>query len=83
LVNHVEDTLPDEEVINLDQDQKEEEARVGETTPIKMANSATSARSKGTDKKNAGKDSRRTSLAETPRDGLTGRGSTSWMRIQK
>jgi hypothetical protein len=31
-VNHEEDTLPDEEVINQDLDQKEEEARVVETT---------------------------------------------------
>jgi hypothetical protein len=50
-------TLLDEEVTNLDQDQKEEEIQVAETTPIEMVNSATSARSKGTNRRNAGKDS--------------------------
>jgi hypothetical protein len=82
-VNHKEYTLPDEEVIKQDPDQKEEEAQVVETTRIEMVNSATFARSKGTGKKNVRKDSRRTSLAETHKDGPTSRRSTSWMRIQK
>jgi hypothetical protein len=83
VVNHVEDTLLDEEVINLDPDQKEEETQVAETTPIDMANSATSARSKDTDKKNARKGSKKTNPAETPKDRPTGQGSTSWTRLWK
>jgi hypothetical protein len=35
------------------------------------------------DRKNAGKDSKRTNLANTPKDGPTGQGSTSWTRIRR
>ncbi len=55
---------------------------MAETTPIETENSATSARSKGTNKKNVGKGSRRTYPAKMRKDGPTGPGSTSWMKIQ-
>jgi hypothetical protein len=35
------------------------------------------------DRKNAGKNSKRTNLANTPKDGPTGQGSTSWTRIRR
>jgi hypothetical protein len=80
--NHEEVTLPDEEVTNPDQEPGEEEMRVVETTEIGMEDSATFARSKGTDKKSAGNESRRTSPAETHKDEPIGPGSISWMRTQ-
>jgi hypothetical protein len=80
--SHGEVTLLDEEVTNPDQEPEEEEIQVAETTPIEMANSATSARFKGTDKRSARKGSRRTNHAETRKDGPTGLGSISWMRTQ-
>jgi hypothetical protein len=55
VANHLEVTLPDEEVTNPDQEPEEEEIRVAETKPIEMGNSATSARFKGTDKRMAEK----------------------------
>jgi hypothetical protein len=68
----VEVTLPDEEVTNLDQEPGEEEIRVAETILIKTEDSATSARSKGTDKRSAGNRSRKTSPAMTRKDEPTG-----------
>jgi len=82
MANHVEVTLPDEEVTNPEQEPEEEEIRVVETTPIETGNSATSARFKGTDKRIAGKASRRTKPPETHMDKPTGRGSISWTRTQ-
>jgi hypothetical protein len=46
-----------------------------------MENSATSAKSKGTDRRNAGNESRRTSHAVTHKDEPTGPESTSWTKI--
>ncbi len=68
----MEDTLPEEEVTNPDQDQKEEEAQTAETTQTETANSATFASSKDTDRKNAESDSRKTNLVEMPKDKPTG-----------
>ncbi len=47
-----------------------------------MENSATFARSKDTDKRSAGKGSRRTNPAETHKDEHTGPESISWTRTQ-
>jgi hypothetical protein len=80
--NHEEVTLPDEEVTNPDQEPDEEETQTAEVTTIGMENSATSAGSKGTDKRNAGNESRATNCAMMHKDELTGPGSTSWMKIQ-
>jgi hypothetical protein len=81
VVNLEEATLLDEEVTHQDLDQKEEEPRVAGTTRTGTANSATFTNFKGMDRKNAAKGSKKTNLAETPKDGPTGQGSTSWMRI--
>ncbi len=70
-------TLTDEEVTNPDQDPGEEEIRVAETTQTKTEDSATSARSQGTDRRSAGNKSRRTSPAETHKDEPTGPGFIS------
>ncbi len=83
VVNQVEDTLLEEEVTNPDQDQKEEEAQTAEITQTEMANSATFASSKDTDRKNAERNSRKTNLVEMAKDEPTGRGSTSWTRIRR
>ncbi len=81
--NHEEVTLLDEEVTNPDQEPDKEETQTEEITTIGMENSAISARSKGTDKRNAGNELRRTSRAVIHRDKPTGPGSTSWMKILK
>jgi hypothetical protein len=65
---------------NSDQEPYEEETQAAEATTTEIGNSATSSRSRGTDKMNAGNGSRRTNCAETHKDKLTGQGSTSWMR---
>jgi hypothetical protein len=80
--SHEKVTPPDEEVTNPDQEPDEEEIQAAEVTTTETGNSATSAKSKGTDKRNARNGSRRTNLAETHKDKLTGPGSTSWMRTQ-
>jgi hypothetical protein len=71
---------PDEEVTNLEQEPDKKEIQAAEATTTEMENSATSARSKGTDKRNAGCGSRKTNLAKMHKDKLTGPGSTSRMR---
>ncbi len=81
--NHKEVTLLDEEVTNLDQEPDKEETQTAETTAIEMENSAISAKSKGTGKRNAGNDIRRTSRAMTHMDEPTGPGSISWTKIPK
>jgi hypothetical protein len=80
--SHEEVTPPDEEVTNLDQEPDEDEIQMAEVTTTGMENSATSARYKGTDKRNAGNRSRRTNHAVTHKDELTGQGSPSWMKTR-
>jgi hypothetical protein len=80
--NHGEVTTLDEEATNPDQYPDEEETQVGVATIIRTGSSATSARSKGIDKRSAGKGSRKTNHAEMHKDKNIGRGSTSWMRTQ-
>jgi hypothetical protein len=82
VVNHEEVTTPDKEDTNQDQDQDEEEIQAEEATVTRTGNSATSARSKDTDKRSDGNESRRTSCAVTHKDKLTGLGSTSWTKTQ-
>ncbi len=53
--NHGEVTIPHKEDTNQDQDPDKGESLV-ETTAIELANSATSARSKDTNRKNAGRE---------------------------
>ena len=81
--NHEEVTLPDEEVTNPDQEPDEEEIQAAEVTTTETGNSATSAKSKGTDKRNARNELRRTSCAVMHKDEPTGPGCTSWTKIPK
>jgi hypothetical protein len=55
---------------------------VEEATTTETGNSATSAKSRATDKRNAGNRSRRTNHAETHKDELTSQESTSWTRTR-
>jgi hypothetical protein len=71
-----------EEVTRQEPDPTKEEDLVAETTPIAMGSTATSANYKDTGKKNAGRDSRRTNLAEMLRVKCTGPGFTSWVKTQ-
>ncbi len=59
-----------------------EEDSAAETTPTATGSTATSANFRGTGKRNAGSDSRRTSPAETLKDRHTGPRFTSWMKTQ-
>jgi hypothetical protein len=76
-----ETTAPDEEAIKLDQED-EEEIPALEATATGTANTATSAKSRDTDKKNAGSESRRINPAETLKDDTTGPRFTSWKRTK-
>jgi hypothetical protein len=77
---HEETTAPDEEATKLDQ--AEEEIPAMEATATGTANTATSARSRDTDKKNAGNESRRINPAVTLKDDTTGPSITSWRRTK-
>jgi hypothetical protein len=79
------DTHPDEEAIKqgLDSINEEAQAAEAETTRTGTTNIATFANNKGIDKRNAGKESRKTNLAEMLKDKLTGQRSTSWTRMPK
>ena len=71
-----ETTAPDKEDTQLDQED-EEEIPVLEETATRKANTATSARSRDIDKKNAGSESRRINPAEMLKDDTTGPRFTS------
>ncbi len=77
---HEETTAPDEKATKLDQD--EEEIPAMEATATGTANTATSAKSRDTDKKNAGSESRRINPAATLKDATTGTRFTSWKRTK-
>jgi len=72
---------PAEEATNPDTDSTDEEAQAAETTQTGTS-IATSANCKGIGKRNAERESRRTNLAEMPKDEHTGRESTSWRRTK-
>jgi hypothetical protein len=74
-------TTPDEEATKLDQED-EEEIPALEATATGTANTATSARSRDIDKKNAGNESRRINLAEMPKDDTIGPRFTSWRKTK-
>ncbi len=74
-------TTPDEEAAKLDQEE-EEEIPVLEETATGKANTATSARSRDINKKNAGSKSRRINHAETPKYDIIGLRFTSWRRTK-
>ncbi len=76
-----ETTAPDEEATKLDQED-EEEIPALEATATGTANTATSAKSRDTDKKNAGSESRRINPAVTLKDDTTGPRFTSWKRTK-
>jgi len=76
-----ETTAPDEEATKLDQEDKEEIPAL-EVTATGTANTATSARSRDINKKNAGSESRRIDPAETLKDDTTGPRFTSWRRTK-
>jgi hypothetical protein len=82
VVNHKEVSTLDEEDTNQDQDPVEEEIQAEEATVTGTENSATSAKSKDTDKRSVGNKSRRTNRAVTHKDEITGPGSTSWMKTR-
>jgi hypothetical protein len=73
-------TTPDEEAIN--QDQAEEEIPEVETTATGMANTVTSAKFRGTDKRNAAKGWKKINHAETLKDDIIGPKFTSWRRTK-
>jgi len=74
-------TTPDEEATKLDQEDKEEIPAL-EATATGTANTATSARSRDIDKKNARSESRRINPAEMLKDNTTGPRFTSWKRMK-
>ncbi len=76
-----ETTAPDEEATKLDQED-EEEILALEATATGTANTATTANSRDTDKKNAGSESRRINPAATLKDDTTGTRFTSWRRTK-
>jgi hypothetical protein len=76
------DIILAEEVTRPDLDPTNEEDPAAEATQIGMASTAIFASNKNTDRKNAGKESRRTSPARMLKDKHTGQKSTSWRRIQ-
>jgi hypothetical protein len=71
---------PDEEAINPDQ--AEEEIPALEITTTGTANTATSAKSRDTDKKNVGSESRKINPAEMLKDDTTGPRFTLWRRTK-
>ncbi len=75
-------TLPIEEITKQDLDLTEKEAQAAEITQTGTTNTAISVSSKGTDKRSAGVESKRTNLAKMPKDEHTGQESTSWRRIR-
>jgi hypothetical protein len=74
-------TAPDEEDTKLDQED-EGEIPALEATTTGMANTATSAKSRDTDKKNAESKSRRINPAEMLKGDTTGPKFTSWRRTK-
>jgi hypothetical protein len=77
---HEETTAPDKEATKLDQ--AEEEILAMEATATGTANTATSAKSRDTDKKNARSESRKINPATTLKDDTTGLRFTSWRRTK-
>jgi hypothetical protein len=77
-----EDIIPAEEVTRPDPDLTNKEDRAAEATQIRTASTATFANYKGTDRKNAGKGSRRTNPAKMLKDKHTGPGSILWKKIR-
>ncbi len=71
-----------EEVTKLNLDPINKEDLAAGTTPIGTENTATFASYKGTNRKNAGRGSRRTNFAGMPRDKHTGPEFTLWTKIQ-
>jgi hypothetical protein len=76
---HEETTAPDEEAIKLDQ--AEEEIPEVETTATGTANTATSEKSRDTDKRNAKRESKKINPAMMLKD-TTGPRYTSWRRTK-
>jgi hypothetical protein len=77
---HEDTTAPDKEATKLDQ--AEEEIPAMEATATGTANTATSAKSRDTDKKNAGSESRRINPATMLKDDTSGPRFTSWRRTK-